>query len=225
MFQSLQYLRHVCNHPDLVLSPRGRRGGGQQHEYAVSASCKLLALQRLLAECGIGRTGNGDDTSRGTDSGRGIAGEQDDEGDDADVSRGDEQGDMRGATNTAMATARGAVFSGVVTPHRALVFAQVRSPQRVEVRHAEAITVSSPFPTSRACCCSCLLPSMQSSLGCCVARCRPCATFGSTVRPRAAPVERRQHDPTVCGSCINHCMRADVSRECSFRFCAGQRTV
>jgi TATA-binding protein-associated factor len=62
VFQALQYLRKVCNHPNLVAAP-----GTQQHALAVEhtrgtglslnsfqLSGKLIALKDLLLECGIG---------------------------------------------------------------------------------------------------------------------------------------------------------------------------
>lgn len=62
IFQALQYLRKVCNHPVLVVTPEHpmyskvmeylRKENSTLHDIAHSA--KLLALKQLLHECGIG---------------------------------------------------------------------------------------------------------------------------------------------------------------------------
>ena len=59
IFQALQYLRKVVNHPSLVLKPSHPKWNKLQAEYAgnlndIRHSGKLLALKDLLHECGIG---------------------------------------------------------------------------------------------------------------------------------------------------------------------------
>lgn len=60
VFQALQYLRKVVNHPSLVLTPDHPKWGQLSNEFAQSGlndirhSGKLLALRELLLECGIG---------------------------------------------------------------------------------------------------------------------------------------------------------------------------
>lgn len=62
VFQALQYLRKVCNHPKLVLNPQhpeyGRiMAGLQQSESCLSDinhAAKLRSLRQLLLDCGIG---------------------------------------------------------------------------------------------------------------------------------------------------------------------------
>lgn len=66
VFQALQYLRKVVNHPSLVLRPdhpkwskvRAELNASQSSMTDLKHSGKLLALRDLLSECGIG---NGDD--------------------------------------------------------------------------------------------------------------------------------------------------------------------
>ena len=64
VFQSLQYLRKLCNHPALVLDgPEGKQRWGQVVKKVgtdlpplqdISHAPKLLALKQLLVDCGIG---------------------------------------------------------------------------------------------------------------------------------------------------------------------------
>jgi TATA-binding protein-associated factor len=59
IFQALQYLRKVVNHPSLVLKPSHPKWNKLQAEYSgnindIRHSGKLLALKDLLHECGIG---------------------------------------------------------------------------------------------------------------------------------------------------------------------------
>lgn len=58
VFQALQYLRKVCNHPKLVLHPNHKAYSQvmQMTEDVddLQHACKLPALQQLLLECGIG---------------------------------------------------------------------------------------------------------------------------------------------------------------------------
>lgn len=62
VFQALQYLRKVCNHPKLVLSPQHPEynrimAGLQQSESSLSDinhAAKLRSLRQLLLDCGIG---------------------------------------------------------------------------------------------------------------------------------------------------------------------------
>ncbi|XP_071538423.1 TATA-binding protein-associated factor 172 isoform X2 [Panulirus ornatus] len=65
IFQALQYLRKVCNHPKLVLKPRHpeyERVSSKLKECNstlsdISHSAKLPALKQLLLDCGIGVSG------------------------------------------------------------------------------------------------------------------------------------------------------------------------
>ncbi len=60
VFQALQYLRKVCNHPLLVLHPQHPEYESVIKEYDVEAlhdlsvAPKLQALKQLLNDCGIG---------------------------------------------------------------------------------------------------------------------------------------------------------------------------
>lgn len=62
IFQSLQYLRKVCNHPKLVLSPSHPHYGTIMHKLKadnnsltdINNAAKLVALKQLLLDCGIG---------------------------------------------------------------------------------------------------------------------------------------------------------------------------
>lgn len=87
VLSSLQLLRQICNHPDLVSdemrsalglpvvgSAGSSRGGSKsatpahQQHHGMSASCKLIALHELLVELGFGSSGSGrgsDDLSEG----------------------------------------------------------------------------------------------------------------------------------------------------------------
>ncbi|KAF8894499.1 SNF2 chromatin remodeling protein [Infundibulicybe gibba] len=64
VFQSLQYLRKLCNHPSLVLkndseaiSAALAKVGGQNNSLKdIQHAPKLLALRQLLTDCGIGST-------------------------------------------------------------------------------------------------------------------------------------------------------------------------
>jgi TATA-binding protein-associated factor len=70
VFQALQYLRKVCNHPKLVLHEGHKQYGLVQkvlHEshsnlHSLTHASKLPALKQLLHECGIGQEG-GEDVS------------------------------------------------------------------------------------------------------------------------------------------------------------------
>ena len=77
VFAALQYLRRVCNHPLLALTPShplyercvaaAVSSGGLT---ALACAPKLLALKQLLHECGIGRP-----AESGRECGTGLAGE------------------------------------------------------------------------------------------------------------------------------------------------------
>ncbi|CAF3348525.1 unnamed protein product [Rotaria socialis] len=62
VFKALQYLRKLCNHPSLILTPEHPKWFNVQNELRESQitlndillSGKLLALKELLIECGIG---------------------------------------------------------------------------------------------------------------------------------------------------------------------------
>ena len=66
VFQALQYLRKVCNHPKLVLHPDHKHyslvqkllSDSGSNLNALSHATKLPALQQLLHECGIGLQGH-----------------------------------------------------------------------------------------------------------------------------------------------------------------------
>merc|ERR1712223_835646 len=72
IFQALQYLRKVCNHPKLVLHADHKHYNLVQsllaernsHLNALSHATKLPALKQLLNECGIGTNDNDQDCSR-----------------------------------------------------------------------------------------------------------------------------------------------------------------
>lgn len=61
IFQNLQYLRKVCNHPLLVMSPENPEHNDLKHEverkgsslHDITHAPKLLALRDLLTQCGI----------------------------------------------------------------------------------------------------------------------------------------------------------------------------
>ncbi|XP_053648070.2 TATA-binding protein-associated factor 172 isoform X2 [Cherax quadricarinatus] len=65
IFQALQYLRNVCNHPKLVLKPRhpeyerisAKLKSHNSTLSDISHSAKLPALKQLLVDCGIGVDG------------------------------------------------------------------------------------------------------------------------------------------------------------------------
>ncbi|UJR33862.1 hypothetical protein I4U23_021283 [Adineta vaga] len=62
VFKALQYLRKLCNHPSLILTPEHPKWSNVQNELKdsrislndIRLSGKLLALKELLIECGIG---------------------------------------------------------------------------------------------------------------------------------------------------------------------------
>ena len=66
VFQALQYLRKVCNHPKLVLSPQHPQYESITSQLKQEKSClsdishaaKLCALRQLLLDCGIGTQNN-----------------------------------------------------------------------------------------------------------------------------------------------------------------------
>lgn len=65
VFQALQYLRKVVNHPSLVLKPDHPKWSKIRSEFTssindVKHSGKLMALRDLLLECGIGSNNNED---------------------------------------------------------------------------------------------------------------------------------------------------------------------
>merc|ERR1719225_2450883 len=72
IFQALQYLRKVCNHPKLVLHADHKHynlvqsllAESNSHLNALSHATKLPALKQLLNECGIGTNDNDQDCSR-----------------------------------------------------------------------------------------------------------------------------------------------------------------
>ncbi|KAK8401952.1 hypothetical protein O3P69_001209 [Scylla paramamosain] len=67
IFQALQYLRKVCNHPKLVLKARhpeyeritAKLKSCNSSLSDISHAAKLPALKQLLLDCGIGTSGNG----------------------------------------------------------------------------------------------------------------------------------------------------------------------
>lgn len=66
VFQALQYLQKVCNHPALVLTPchpeyatvSDQLSKEKSTLHDVQHSCKLVALKQLLLDCGIGTSGD-----------------------------------------------------------------------------------------------------------------------------------------------------------------------
>mmetsp|Transcript_11790 Transcript_11790/g.47593 ORF Transcript_11790/g.47593 Transcript_11790/m.47593 type:complete len:566 (-) Transcript_11790:190-1887(-) len=62
-FQALQYLRKLCNHPLLVLDKAHPAYAEVMRDekdlHSLAHSPKLMALQQLLLECGIGQSGGG----------------------------------------------------------------------------------------------------------------------------------------------------------------------
>lgn len=79
VFQALQYLRKVVNHPSLVLRPDHPKWSKVKAELASSQasmtdirhSGKLLALRDLLSECGIGSGANNSDELTSSDDNNG----------------------------------------------------------------------------------------------------------------------------------------------------------
>lgn len=75
VFQALQYLRKVVNHPSLVLKPDHPKWDKIRSEMASSSmtdvrhSGKLLALRDLLMECGIGSDDSSGERDLDTQSG------------------------------------------------------------------------------------------------------------------------------------------------------------
>lgn len=73
VFQALQYLRKLCNHPALVLTPQHPEFKSTTEKLAVQNSSlhdiqhapKLSALKQLLLDCGLG---NGSTSESGTES-------------------------------------------------------------------------------------------------------------------------------------------------------------
>ncbi|KAJ3070374.1 btaf1 RNA polymerase II, B-TFIID transcription factor-associated, 170kDa [Podochytrium sp. JEL0797] len=74
VFQALQYLRKLCNHPSLVLKPdhpkfemimEQLKGEGKTIQ-DVSLSPKIMALKQILQDCGIGATESADDKALDT---------------------------------------------------------------------------------------------------------------------------------------------------------------
>lgn len=71
VFQALQYLRKVCNHPALVMTPSHpeyRRITDQLKQqntslHDINNASKLVALKQLLQDCGIGVSQTSDDVS------------------------------------------------------------------------------------------------------------------------------------------------------------------
>ncbi|KAI9288630.1 hypothetical protein BC943DRAFT_288000 [Umbelopsis sp. AD052] len=70
IFQALQYLRKLCNHPLLVVNPKHpeynkvmqRLEKNQASLHDIHNAPKLLALKQLLVDCGIGATTNETET-------------------------------------------------------------------------------------------------------------------------------------------------------------------
>ncbi|KAH8102965.1 SNF2 chromatin remodeling protein [Cristinia sonorae] len=73
VFQSLQYLRKLCNHPALVLKDdkqaiqeafvkAGHRADSNLSD--IQHAPKILALRQLLVDCGIGSSGNSNESAR-----------------------------------------------------------------------------------------------------------------------------------------------------------------
>ena len=135
VFAALQYLRRVCNHPLLALTPShplyercvaaAVSSGGLT---ALACAPKLLVLKQLLHECGIGRP-----AENGRESGLGIAGESGGRGRGC---RGGGEGECGGALGDSSEggsddeNGLGATIEGegsAATPlatHRALIFSQ-----------------------------------------------------------------------------------------------------
>nr|KAJ3419461.1 TATA-binding protein-associated factor mot1 [Polyrhizophydium stewartii] len=107
IFQALQYLRKVCNHPSLVLTPTHpqyrlvteKLAKEKRSIHDLENAPKILALQQLLKDCGIGADGPG--SGAGGSSGSGGGG--------------------NGISNDSAAA------SSATAPHRALIFAQVKT--------------------------------------------------------------------------------------------------
>ncbi|KAJ7632150.1 SNF2 superfamily chromatin remodeling protein [Roridomyces roridus] len=67
IFQSLQYLRKLCNHPAFVLkddaqaikAALGKATGSSEGLHDIQHAPKLLALRQILTDCGIGGNNNG----------------------------------------------------------------------------------------------------------------------------------------------------------------------
>ncbi|RDW34103.1 hypothetical protein B0I72DRAFT_127595 [Yarrowia lipolytica] len=81
VFQALQYMRKLCNHPALVLNERHpkfskimKQFGGATGVKSINNAPKLQALQRLLLDCGIGET-------KGAEAKNGTSKKQHSEGD------------------------------------------------------------------------------------------------------------------------------------------------
>lgn len=108
VFQALQYLKNVCNHPKLVLSEKH----SQYHEIKrhlakekssldeISHSSKLRALKQLLIDCGIGA---------------------------ANQSLGEDTTTTTAPTATSTQQQQPQELESVVNQHRALIFCQLRS--------------------------------------------------------------------------------------------------
>ena len=136
VFAALQYLRRVCNHPLLALTPShplyercvaaAVSSGGLT---ALACAPKLLVLKQLLHECGIGRPAE----SGRENAGLGIAGESGGRGGGC---RGGGEGECGGALGDSSEggsddeNGLGATIEGegsAATPlatHRALIFSQ-----------------------------------------------------------------------------------------------------
>lgn len=77
VFQALQYLRKLCNHPSLIFNQENEKHksvirkleskGGNIRD--VSNAPKLLALRQLLQDCGIGESGQSTDDVTDVDNG------------------------------------------------------------------------------------------------------------------------------------------------------------
>lgn len=153
VFHTLHYLRQVCNHPALVnrrTRPKKRRRDDSVFErddrphFSFAPACKLHALRELLLQCGIGGAPSSHIAAvdgaeapaledNGASSSRAL-----------DVEDGAEDG-------TAKMVSRSLKYSAAASPHRVLVFSQVRSEQccmfRVQAPHGEPwATVSSLHP-------------------------------------------------------------------------------
>jgi len=122
VFQALQYLRKLCNHPLLVLTEDHphytqvmadlRRNGQDIHD--ISFAPKLEALRQLLNDCGIGLSSNTTNSNSNN-------------GNNNNSTRGDGTPTPVGPFSHEAAASGGGGGEGVVGQHRVLIFAQLKS--------------------------------------------------------------------------------------------------
>lgn len=108
VFQALQYLRKLCNHPLLVLSPdhpmwRALPDGTRASLHDLAHAPKLQAVQQLLLDCGIGVAG-------------GAAAAADDDG-----------GGGGNGGSSSSSTEERLLDGPVVGQHRVLIFCQIKA--------------------------------------------------------------------------------------------------